>query len=286
MLGSTTPMMLAIDGGATTFTWLRGWPVISMPSSTWTSCGITASSGCGCSARAGLGRRGIVGLARRAQDRRLRLERIDAVERPQQREDDVAVVHRIGDRRGKRLPERLRGAADREEPWRKFQEPRTENRCGQARLWFSGSSVLGRPSPPSAASPVAIAVGTVGRDWPCWRRSECRRLRPRWEFSCASARRRRGLRRLRRIVGVRCRDRRRARHRRRRCAARRRRWSRGGPNRSSARRRVRAVGEQRRRARGRLRRDRGYRDARRRRVGGRLGRRRLVCAAARSPLGG
>ena len=34
MLGSTVPMTLAIDGSATTFTWLRGCPVISMPSRT------------------------------------------------------------------------------------------------------------------------------------------------------------------------------------------------------------------------------------------------------------
>ena len=32
-------MMLAIDGWATTLTWLRGWPVINMPSRQWTSCG-------------------------------------------------------------------------------------------------------------------------------------------------------------------------------------------------------------------------------------------------------
>ena len=51
--------------------------------------------------------RGVVGLGGRAQDRRLRLERIDLVERPQNREHDVAVVHRIGDRLRKGLAKRF-----------------------------------------------------------------------------------------------------------------------------------------------------------------------------------
>ena len=49
----------------------------------------------------------VVGLGGRAQDRRLRLQRVDLVERPQDRKHDVAVVDRIGDRLRKRLAKRF-----------------------------------------------------------------------------------------------------------------------------------------------------------------------------------
>ena len=84
----------------------RGWPPMSMPSRQCTSCGITCSSVLDSSDKSGSGRGGIVGLARRAENRGLRLQGIDLVERPQQREDDVAVVDGIGDGRRKRLPKR------------------------------------------------------------------------------------------------------------------------------------------------------------------------------------
>jgi hypothetical protein len=43
----------------------------------------------------------------RTQNRRLRLEGIDLIERPQEREDNVAIVDRIAHRRRERLPQLL-----------------------------------------------------------------------------------------------------------------------------------------------------------------------------------
>ncbi len=45
----------------------------------------------------------VIGLDRRAQDWRLRFERVDLVERAQDGKHDVTVVHRVGDRLRKAL---------------------------------------------------------------------------------------------------------------------------------------------------------------------------------------
>ena len=54
---------------------------------------------------AGLARRLVVRVDRRAQDRRLRLEVVDLVEGPQDREHEVGVVDRIGNRLRKLPPQ-------------------------------------------------------------------------------------------------------------------------------------------------------------------------------------
>jgi hypothetical protein len=57
-------------------------------------------------AQAGFSRGGVVWLAGRAENGGLGLEGVHAVESFDERENDVAVMHRIGNRRGKRIAKR------------------------------------------------------------------------------------------------------------------------------------------------------------------------------------